>query len=129
MLRKKFGALLLKMLPKLNRLTKNKEFDHVFKNGRSNYNKIIGIKTAPNNTDAIRLGILVSNKVSKKSTDRNKIKRKIREIFRTKLGDLSAGNDYVIIVLPEALQGNFEDFEKAITLSLNKLKAFKKPNV
>lgn len=113
------------MLPKKNRLTKNKEFDYVFKNGRSSYDNVIGIKNALNDISDVRLGILISNKVSKKAVVRNKIKRQIREIFSSKLNKVKPGNDFVIIVMPLILAKTYQDIEKSIMFNLKKIKAFK----
>lgn len=112
------------MLKKLNRLTKNKEFDNVFKGGRSSYAKVLGVKTARNDAGIIRVGILVSNKVSKKATDRNKIKRRVRESFRSVMEKL-AGADYVVVVLPPALGASFAEIDQALNRCLKAVGAFK----
>lgn len=114
------------MLPKINRLTKNKEFDCVFKKGRSNYNNLLGIKNAPNDLGLVRLGILISNKVSKKAVDRNKTKRQVREIFNQYLNKIIAGNDFLIIALPAIKAKTYQEIEGAIIFSLKKLNVFKK---
>lgn len=114
------------MLPKINRLTKNKEFDYVFKKGRSNYNNLLGVKNTLNDLGLVRLGILISNKVSKKATDRNKTKRQIREIFNQYLNKIIAGNDFVIIALPVIKTKTYQEIEEAIIFSLKKLNVLKK---
>ncbi|MBU4073751.1 ribonuclease P protein component, partial [Patescibacteria group bacterium] len=50
------------MFAKINRLTKDKDFDNVFQNGKSSYDKIIGVKAAANQQKNSRFGILVSAK-------------------------------------------------------------------
>ena len=70
------------MLPKKNRLTKKNDFDRVFKKGISVFDYILGIKILKNNLPDSRFGIIVSNKISKKANERNKIKRQIRECLK-----------------------------------------------
>ena len=108
------------MFPKKNRLTKNKEFDHVFKKGRSSYNGIIGLKTASNDLDINRFGIIVSKKASKKAVERNKIKRQIRAIIRSK--SLKKGYDCLVIALPKIESLSHEEIEKSIINNLTRLR-------
>ena len=55
------------MLKKINRLTKQKDFEKVFKNGQSVYDGKLGIKALANNLPENRYGIIISAKVSKKA--------------------------------------------------------------
>ena len=55
-----------------------------------------------------RLGFAVPKAVGNAAV-RNRIKRQLREIFRARLGDVPATNDYVLIVRqgrPEAAEAN-----------------------
>lgn len=113
------------MLKKTNRITKDKEFDRAFKTGQSFYTKIFGIKAANNDLAAVRLGILVSTKVSKKAVIRNKLKRQIREIIQKELPNLKTGKDLVIIVFSEILDKDFVEIKEMIVGALRKLKLYK----
>lgn len=113
------------MLPKINRLTKTKDFERVFKEGRSSYSKLIGIKSAPNDLAIIRFGILVGTKVSKKAVVRNKFKRMTREIIRSKLTDLKVGFDCIIITLPEIVNHDFDEIKKDLEFNFKRIKLLK----
>jgi len=113
------------MLKKENQLKLDKEFDQVFKKGRSSYVEILGIRVFLTQADESRFGILVSNKVSKKAVARNKIKRQIKEIFRLKLAKIKPGYDIVIITLPSILGKNYQEIEAAIDVNLKKLRLLK----
>lgn len=113
------------MLKKQNQLTKDKEFDNVFKNGKSSYDKIIGIKVIANNSDNSRFGILISTKISKKAIERNKIKRQIREIIRLDLEKILSGYDFIIITLAPVLGKTYQELEKSIHNHFKKLKLYK----
>lgn len=113
------------MLKKINQLTQDKEFNNVFQNGRANYDKIIGTKVIATKLGTSRFGILVSNKVSKKAVERNKIKRQIREIIRLQLNKLKSGYDCVIITLPPILDRKYQEIEKSINNHFKRLKLYK----
>ena len=84
------------MFAKENRLTKDKEFDAVFKKGRSSYDKILGVKALKNDLSLNRFGILISVKVSKKAVERNKIRRQLRETTRQNLERIKKGMDVIV---------------------------------
>lgn len=113
------------MLPKLNRLLKDKDFNYVFKKGRSSYSPILGFKIAANNLKINRIGIIASSKVSKKATVRNKIKRQIRAILSSQINQLKPGHDIIIIAQKPIIQANFTTIQTTIINNLIKLKLYK----
>jgi len=113
------------MLKKINRLTKEKDFDNIFNNSSSSYDKIIGIKVVANKLDYCRFGIIVSNKISKKAVKRNEIKRNIRAIIQSKLLFFKLGYDCIIIVLPEIANKKRKEIEESINKHFKKLKLYK----
>ena len=113
------------MFAKENRLTKDKEFDAVFKKGRSSYDKILGVKALKNDLSLNRFGILISVKVSKKAVERNKLKRQIREILKNIQINSKDFFDIVVISLPSSLGKEFKDLENLIKFNFKKLKLIK----
>jgi len=113
------------MLKKQNQLTKDKEFDDVFKNGQSSYDKIMGVKAVANNLDSSRFGILVSVKISKKAVERNRIKRQIREIIRLDLDKIKPSYDVITITLGPILGKTYQEIEKSVQNHFKKLKLYK----
>lgn len=113
------------MLKKLNRLCKKKDFDNIYKNGRSSFDKITIVKALKNDKEINRFGIVVSSKVSKLAIERNKTKRRIREALRLELENLKPGNDLVIISLPEIIKKDFNDISISIKRHLYRLYLYK----
>ena len=109
------------MLAKINRLTKDKEFDNVFKGGRSSYDKMMGVKAVANQKENSCFGILVSNKVSKKAVERNRIKRQIRGALKLQLNKIVKSHDIVIIAFPNILGKEYKDIEQSIIRHFKKL--------
>lgn len=107
-------------------MVKNKEFDRAFKLGQSFYEQALGFKVIENGTNLVRLGILISTKVSKKAPVRNKIKRQLREIFRQELPLLATGKDVVLVVLRPILDKKYQDIQESLKNGLKKLRLYKK---
>jgi ribonuclease P protein component len=113
------------MLKKNNRISRDKEFDRVFKTGQSFYGGALGVKSAPNELTETRFGIIINTKVSKKAVVRNRFRRQLREIIRLELDKLKLGRDIVIIVFPLILDKNYQDLEKALQMGFKKLNLYK----
>ncbi len=110
------------MFFKKKRLTKNKDFDNVFKNGFSSFDNVLGVKAVKNNFSFFRFGIIVSIKVSKKAVERNKIKRQIRAIIQNITKEKEKGYDVVIITQPAILNKKYFEIENSILKHFKKLK-------
>lgn len=111
------------MLPKRNRLKKNKDFENVFKKGQGFKEDFLYLKIKKNNLESSRFGFVVSKKFSQKATVRNKIKRRLRELVKVKLPKIKKGIDGVIIIMPGFKINDFWELEGII----NKL--FEKANI
>ena len=94
-----------------NRLSRSRDFDAVYRHGRSASTRFLTLHWFER-SDAVsgepRLGLAVP-KAAGNAVVRNRIKRQLREIWRTKLdaGALPSSNDYVLVVrpgLPEAVE-------------------------
>ncbi len=113
------------MLAKKQRLTKKKEFEKITQPGKAHYSAILMLKILKNDLAYSRFGIIVSNKVSKKASQRNLIKRRIREIIRLNLNRIKSGYDIVIIVSPKIIdQENkvlkYQSIEKYLITAFSK---------
>jgi len=115
------------MLAKQLRLAKKKDFKKIFKQGKFSYTKIFSLKVLANQMDTNRYGIIISTKVSKKSSERNKLKRQFREAVKELDKKLLPGFDLVIIVSPAAKNQEYEFIKSKLEKILSALKLFK-PN-
>lgn len=109
------------MLKRKYRLNRNKDFQRVFSAGRSFYGAGLGIKAAANDLGYPRLGILISKKVSKHATVRNRLKRQLQEIFHLHLAKLPP-TDLVVVCLPALKDKKFVEIKAEVEALLNKLR-------
>lgn len=110
------------MLPKPHRLLADKDFQKIWKRGQSFYTKNLGFKVLANSLNVSRFGISVGTKVSKHATERNLLKRQIREIIRPKIKKIAPGYDVVIAILPAALGKKYAELEKEVNAGLKHFK-------
>lgn len=113
------------MLAIKHRLKKQKDFDNVWQTGRSSFNKCLGIKISKNKLANSRFGFIVSTKVSKKATDRNKLKRQFRNIIKKNIKNIKPGYDVVIITQKTIINIDYKEITSLVLGSLKKLGVIK----
>ena len=110
------------MLPKQNRLKKEKDFKQVFKRGKSFQDNALSLKLTENSLKVSRFSFVVGLKVSKKAFLRNKIRRRLREIVKTNLSKTKTGFDVVFIVRRGLETKNFQELAEIVNGLFKKAK-------
>ena len=87
------------MLKKENRLAGG-----ILKNEKTINFPNLNIKIARNNAGLSRFGFIISKKIDKRATARNRIKRKLRSCLEEKLEKISKGYDFLFII-----KGNIDE--------------------
>ena len=100
-------------------LKKNRDFQNVYKKGKSYANRYLVMYVLENDTDRNRLGISVSKKVGN-SVIRHHVTRLIRESYRLSEEHFRCGYDIVVIARTSAKDKNYHDVESAL-IHLGKL--------
>ncbi|MFO7151987.1 MAG: ribonuclease P protein component [Bacillota bacterium] len=102
------------------RLTKNFEFIAVYKKGRRAGCPFFTMYAKENGLEFTRLGVSVSKKIGK-SVVRNKVKRRIKEAFRTSYDDIKSGYDVVISAKEDIKEANYHEIKGYMIKLLKKL--------
>lgn len=100
-------------------LKKNRDFQFIYRNGKSYGNKYLVMYVFSCGTDRNRIGISVSKKVGN-SVVRHRLTRLIRESYRLNEKKFVGGLDMIVIARPGAKERNFFEIERAL-LHLAKL--------
>jgi ribonuclease P protein component len=99
---------------KRNRLSRSRDFDAVYRQGRSTSTRFLVLYWFDRGDDPgePRLGLAVPRALGN-AVARNRIKRQLREVWRARLGRIPGGRDYVLIAKPgltEAVESNGFDW-------------------
>jgi ribonuclease P protein component len=114
------------MLAKKFRLVTERDFDQVHKRGRYIKGKFLYLKSKSNILGFARFGFLISNKISKKSTVRNLMKRRMKAVVYRNINSIIPSDVIMgFYRLPKPLPLSSE-IEKEIIGLLQKFNLIKK---
>ncbi|RLA17824.1 MAG: ribonuclease P protein component [Gammaproteobacteria bacterium] len=102
------------------RLTKPAEFKRVFSNPLKSSDRYLTVLYRPNKLVNPRLGLAIPKRNIRRAKDRNRIKRLIREIFRTQQWEIGSF-DIVVIAKPQANSCGSVDLSESILSHFKKL--------
>lgn len=92
------------MINKLFRFHGYGSLKYVYRSGKTVRGQIASLKYSPNpRRDQYRLAVVVSKKVSKRATVRNRIRRRVYEVFRSFEKDFEGAYDMVLSVYSESV--------------------------
>jgi ribonuclease P protein component len=110
------------LLPKINRITKKRDFDRIFKKGAGFKEGFLFLKIIAGELKQSRFAFVVGKKVSNKATVRNKIRRQLRKLMEEKIKGINKIVDGVFIALQGAERYDFREMEKTFIKLLKKTK-------
>lgn len=102
------------MLPLINRLKLDDDFQKVFRAGKTSENTLIKIKFIKNGKKHLRFGFVVSNKFAKRAVTRNLIKRRLRSAVGALLKNIKPGFDIVVWPKSICLKSNYSHIFNAL---------------
>ena len=107
------------MIASRNRFHGINSLNYVYRHGETLRSKYMAIKFCPNNRrDTFRIAVVVSKKVAKSAPSRNRIRRRIYELFRTQAAPRLGNLDIVVTVFDESLATMPPETLKDIILQL-----------
>lgn len=90
----------------------NHEFRRIYAKGRSGVSPYLVVYARPNRYGHNRLGVTVSTKLGH-AVVRNRVRRRIREIFRLNQDKLAQGYDVIVVARTRAVGAEYREIERA----------------
>ena len=98
----------------------NYEFRRIYAKGRSGVSPYLVVYVRPNRRGRNRLGVTVSTKLGH-AVVRNRVRRRIREIFRLSQGKMKQGYDCIVVALTRAAHADYWELKRAFEKTCKKL--------
>jgi len=104
-------------------IKKNHEFRRLYSKGKSAANPWLVVYCRKTGRGTNRLGITVSAKLGK-AVVRNKVRRRLREIYRLREDKLLRGIDLVVVARTRCTRSSYQEMERAFERACRELKLF-----
>lgn len=101
-------------------LKQNYEFRRVYNKGKSGVSSFLVVYARPNRGAGNRLGVTVSTKLGK-AVVRNRVRRRLREIYRLSQPEMKQGYDIVLVARTRAVTASYAELARAYRKSCEKL--------
>lgn len=102
-------------------LKRKEDFKRVYTRGKSQANSFLVVYKIKNGSNENRIGYSISKKVGK-SVLRNKIRRRLKEIYRHHQEDFVLGYDLVVIVRVRAKEASYGQLETSFLKLMKNVK-------
>ena len=96
------------------RLRRRSDIERCQQQGSKLYSKHFLLLVIPSETQESRLAIAVTTKIEKRATFRNKIKRRLRDIFRSHRHNFTQPIDIVFVARRGIQDCDFDDYKREI---------------
>ncbi len=93
-------------------IKENYEFRRIYNKGKSGVSAFVVVYARPNNRGRNRLGVTVSTKLGK-AVVRNRVRRRLREIYRLSQPQLKQGYDIVLVARTRAVNATYGEIARA----------------
>ena len=113
-------------MKKATTLKMNYEFRRVYNKGKSGVSPFLVVYARPNRGGKNRLGVTVSTKLGK-AVVRNRVRRRLREIYRLSQPEMKQGYDIVLVARTRAVTATYRELERAYRKNCEKLALWENP--
>lgn len=93
------------------RLRRRKDFDNVYRYGRAFNNRLLVLRTLPNDLEHNRYGFVTSKRLGK-AVARNRVRRRLREAVRS--FDVAPAYDIIVSAKTAAAEADYHELRLAV---------------
>lgn len=101
-------------------LKENHEFRRLYNKGKSAVSPYFAVYCRKNHREVSRLGITTGVKLGN-AVKRNRVRRRIRELYRTNETRILPGYDIVVVARTRAIYARYSDLERSFLQLLKKV--------
>lgn len=98
------------------------DFARISEKGRSRADRLMVVRFVPNGRDYDRFGISTGRRLGG-AVQRNRLRRRLREVLRRAPNDSGHGWDILIVVRPPAVDASFDELRAALERLLGTVRA------
>lgn len=98
----------------------NYEFRRIYAKGKSGVSPYLVVYCRPNRLGRNRLGVTVSTKLGH-AVVRNRVRRRLREIFRLHGAEMKCGFDVILVARSRAVSATYAELDRAYLRLCDKL--------
>lgn len=111
------------MLKKQLRLTKKKDFDHLFQAvNYKYYGDKLAVRLAANGLNYNRFGFIISRRLCRLAVNRNLIRRRLVALIKQDYHKLQPGYDIVVLLLTKQSINKVADLQEELTKAWKRLR-------
>ena len=100
-------------MDKIYKLRNNMEFKKVYNGGKNYWNRNLVLYVRKNNMINSRVGYSITKKIGN-SVVRNKVRRRMKEIYRLKFNNIKEGYDLIFIPKKNIVDISYKELESAM---------------
>jgi ribonuclease P protein component len=106
-------------MPAFPMLRRKADFEAIARLGRSRSDRLLQLRTLRTDRGDTRIGISTPRAVGG-AVDRNRLRRRLRELMRERYAALPPGWDLLLIVRPEAKRATYEELRQTLGVLLER---------
>lgn len=114
-------------MDRAHRVRRRSDFDRVRRQGRRLAHPLLRLQLAPNELAVTRFGFVVSKRVAPLAHDRNRLRRRLRELARAEIAALPGGYDLILSAQPAARDADFVALGAALRQLLRRARLAEPP--
>ena len=111
-------------MDKIYKLRNNMEFKKVYNGGKNYWNRNLVLYVRKNNMENSRIGYSITKKIGN-SVVRNKVRRRVKEIYRLNVNNIKSGYDIILIPKKNIVDISYKELESAMLHILKLSKVYK----